>query len=501
MCATPGRPTAAAWARPSSTWKRPARSIARWNSPKVSNSCSLSVDGLPVDAVRRPSADGAGRERGPCPWLPRLPSRTWNCSSSPNRQLPRVRPVGPGGARSARQSWVICRSSAPYGPSPRPAALQATIAGGGRISRHRLLPAMRRPATLPRSGSGSSQKARPPFPAPPAARPMRSRWIIGPSKPSPGCRGWRASRGSWSPWDWPRLLIRRGLLGNWFARWPYVFGVGLGLAWWLWLSPSAVGLLIVLAVLLRRFLPWEGSPGRPQCVFITLRRDACGGRHWEIACYFAGRGRCERGAIGSSSLVWAACCLHEVPPSGGDDRDGPTPWTKSVCRTRAASVRAFMVCMTLARRTSIERTLRPNSSAISRFDLPLSRSSSTSRSGGVSCFRRRRIDCTWAISFRWTASQRKASIDGGPQPLLAARFQQKIEAPRFIASTAVSTSASAAMPITGQWCSYCPERGQPIQIDLRMGHVQQDAACIVGRGVLLEVFRRVAQCASRSQVA
>ena len=53
------------------------------------------------------------------------------------------------------------------------------------------------------------------------------------------------------------LVIRRGLLGNWFARWPYVFGVGFGLAWWLWLSPSAVGLLIVLAVLLRQFLPAE----------------------------------------------------------------------------------------------------------------------------------------------------------------------------------------------------------------------------------------------------
>ena len=51
-------------------------------------------------------------------------------------------------------------------------------------------------------------------------------------------------------------LIRRGLLWNWFARWPYVFGVGLGLAWWLWLSPSAAGLLIVLAVLFRQFLPW-----------------------------------------------------------------------------------------------------------------------------------------------------------------------------------------------------------------------------------------------------
>jgi hypothetical protein len=53
------------------------------------------------------------------------------------------------------------------------------------------------------------------------------------------------------------LLIRRGLLWNWLARRPYVFGVGIGLAWWLWLSPSALGLLIVLAVLLRQFLPWQ----------------------------------------------------------------------------------------------------------------------------------------------------------------------------------------------------------------------------------------------------
>ncbi len=52
-------------------------------------------------------------------------------------------------------------------------------------------------------------------------------------------------------------LIRRGLLWSWFVRWPYLFGVGFGLAWWLWLSPSAAGLLIVLAVLLRQFLPWR----------------------------------------------------------------------------------------------------------------------------------------------------------------------------------------------------------------------------------------------------
>jgi len=59
------------------------------------------------------------------------------------------------------------------------------------------------------------------------------------------------------------LLIRRGLLWNWFARWPYLFGIGVGLAWWLWLSPSAVGLLIVLAVLLRQFLPWRRFPCQP----------------------------------------------------------------------------------------------------------------------------------------------------------------------------------------------------------------------------------------------
>jgi len=59
------------------------------------------------------------------------------------------------------------------------------------------------------------------------------------------------------------LLIRQGRLWNWFARWPYIFGVGIGLAWWLWLSPSAVGLLIVLAVLVRQFI-LVSLPGLPR---------------------------------------------------------------------------------------------------------------------------------------------------------------------------------------------------------------------------------------------
>jgi hypothetical protein len=52
------------------------------------------------------------------------------------------------------------------------------------------------------------------------------------------------------------LLVRWGLVSTWFARWPYLFGVGIGLAWWLWLAPSAIGLLIVLAVLLGQLLPF-----------------------------------------------------------------------------------------------------------------------------------------------------------------------------------------------------------------------------------------------------
>jgi hypothetical protein len=58
------------------------------------------------------------------------------------------------------------------------------------------------------------------------------------------------------------LIVRLGLLRSVIVRWPAVFGVGFGLAWWLWLSPSAVGLLIVLVVLLCRFLPRK-LLGRP----------------------------------------------------------------------------------------------------------------------------------------------------------------------------------------------------------------------------------------------
>jgi hypothetical protein len=39
----------------------------------------------------------------------------------------------------------------------------------------------------------------------------------------------------------------RGTLTETLRRWPHATGLVLGLAWWLWLSPSVVGLGIVLA--------------------------------------------------------------------------------------------------------------------------------------------------------------------------------------------------------------------------------------------------------------
>lgn len=58
------------------------------------------------------------------------------------------------------------------------------------------------------------------------------------------------------------FLVRRGMLWEYFARWPYTFGIALGLAWWLWLTPSIVGLAIVLIVLIRQLTPWPRSLGR-----------------------------------------------------------------------------------------------------------------------------------------------------------------------------------------------------------------------------------------------
>jgi hypothetical protein len=50
-------------------------------------------------------------------------------------------------------------------------------------------------------------------------------------------------------------LVERGTLWYTFIRWPHAFGIALGLGWWLFLRPSGLGLLIILAVLAAQFLP------------------------------------------------------------------------------------------------------------------------------------------------------------------------------------------------------------------------------------------------------
>jgi hypothetical protein len=58
------------------------------------------------------------------------------------------------------------------------------------------------------------------------------------------------------------VLVERGALWHGFARWPHAFGVALGLGWWLFLRPSGLGLLIVLAVLAAQFLPRRAAKHR-----------------------------------------------------------------------------------------------------------------------------------------------------------------------------------------------------------------------------------------------
>ncbi len=57
-------------------------------------------------------------------------------------------------------------------------------------------------------------------------------------------------------------LLRRGLLQDWARRWPNLAGIVLGIAWWLWASPSALGLAIVAAILVRQVIfRWRRSYG------------------------------------------------------------------------------------------------------------------------------------------------------------------------------------------------------------------------------------------------
>jgi len=68
------------------------------------------------------------------------------------------------------------------------------------------------------------------------------------------------------------LGLRRGVLAESFKRWPSAVGVIVGLAWWLWLSPSILGWGIVLVSLASAVLSGWKRPRSPQgSTIIALR--------------------------------------------------------------------------------------------------------------------------------------------------------------------------------------------------------------------------------------
>ena len=59
-------------------------------------------------------------------------------------------------------------------------------------------------------------------------------------------------------------LFRYEKVRDAFSRWPQLPGVVIGLAWWLWLSPSALGWLIAAVFLASSLRPaWRSRPMRP----------------------------------------------------------------------------------------------------------------------------------------------------------------------------------------------------------------------------------------------
>jgi hypothetical protein len=64
---------------------------------------------------------------------------------------------------------------------------------------------------------------------------------------------------------------RRGMWCELLKRWPHTMGVAVGLAWWLWLWPSALGWVIVLASVLASFYAgWKQTRPRPVSSIVTL---------------------------------------------------------------------------------------------------------------------------------------------------------------------------------------------------------------------------------------
>ncbi len=68
------------------------------------------------------------------------------------------------------------------------------------------------------------------------------------------------------------VVLRRVTTWEPLRRWPHLLGVVFGLAWWLWLSPSALGLAIVAVSLLAAVVPTFRGPPDPNVVPLRLHR-------------------------------------------------------------------------------------------------------------------------------------------------------------------------------------------------------------------------------------
>lgn len=60
---------------------------------------------------------------------------------------------------------------------------------------------------------------------------------------------------------------RRGALDDWSRRWPHVLGVMAGVAWWLWLTPSIFGWVLIFGSLLASMRPaWKATRDSPSAL-------------------------------------------------------------------------------------------------------------------------------------------------------------------------------------------------------------------------------------------